>query len=94
MSINWKVRFKNPVFITQLGIAIFLPILAYFGLDGKDITSWKIFLNLLWQALGNPYMLLLIAGSVWNTLNDPTTHGIGDSLQVMGYTKPSKKGSK
>jgi len=90
MKINWKVRFKNPVFWTQIGIAVFLPILAYFGIDGKDVTSWKIFIDLLGNALSNPYLLLLIAGSVWNSLNDPTTHGVSDSAKVLTYTLPRK----
>jgi len=94
MKINWEVRLKNPVFWGQIAIAIIIPILGYFGLDGKDITSWKILFDLLGKTLSNPWMLFIIAGSVANTLNDPTTHGVSDSLQVMGYTKPSKKGSK
>ena len=37
--INWKVRFKNPVFIVQLILAILGPICAYGGLTLQDLTS-------------------------------------------------------
>ena len=40
MKINWKVRFKNPVFIGQLALAIFVPILAYMGITVEDLTTW------------------------------------------------------
>ena len=29
MKINWKVRFKNPVFIAQIILAILTPILTF-----------------------------------------------------------------
>ena len=41
MKINWKVRFKNPLFIAQLGMSILVPILAYAGLTVQDLTTWK-----------------------------------------------------
>lgn len=36
----------------------------------------------------NPYVLSLVAVSVWNTLNDPTTKGLGDSARAKSYTAP------
>ena len=38
---NLKVRFKNPVFIAQLILAILTPILAYAGLTMQDLTTWN-----------------------------------------------------
>ena len=37
---NFKVRFKNPIFIAQFILAILTPILAYAGLTLQDLTSW------------------------------------------------------
>ena len=34
---NLKVRFKNPVFIAQLILAILTPILAYAGLTVHEL---------------------------------------------------------
>ena len=82
---NFKVRFKNPIFIAQLILAILTPILAYAGLTVQDLTSWAKLGELLLNALSNPYVLGLIAVSVWNALNDPTTAGIKDSDQAMTY---------
>lgn len=38
---NIKVRFKNPIFIAQIVLAILTPILAYAGLTLQDLTSWQ-----------------------------------------------------
>ena len=88
---NLKVRFKNPVFIAQFILAILTPILAYAGLTVQDLTSWAKLGELLLNALSNPYVLGLIAVSIWNALNDPTTAGIRDSDQAMTYQKPKIK---
>ena len=87
---NLKVRFRNPVFIVQLILAILTPILAYAGLTLQDLTTWGALGNLLLGALSNPYVLGLIAVSVWNALNDPTTSGLTDSAQAMTYQTPKK----
>jgi phi LC3 family holin len=87
---NWKVRFKNPVFIAQLLLAIFTPILAYAGLTVQDLTTWQALLNVLLGAISNPYVLGLVAVSVWNACNDPTTAGVTDSEQALTYEEPKK----
>lgn len=89
-KINWKVRFKNPQFIAQLTISIFVPILGYAGLTAQDLTSWAILLQLIIDAVSNPYVLLIVIVSVYNAIQDPTTAGIGDSAQALTYTKPKE----
>ena len=88
---NLKVRFKNPVFIAQLILAILTPILAYAGLTMQDLTTWNTLGQLLLNALGNPYVLGLIIISIWNALNDPTTEGFLDSEQALKYDIPKPK---
>ena len=88
---NLKVRFKIPVFIAQLILAILTPILAYAGLTVQDLTSWQALGEILLGAIRNPYVLGLIVVSVWNALNDPTTAGITDSAQALTYDKPKAK---
>lgn len=88
--INWKVRFKNPVFIAQLVLSVLTPILSYMGIAFQDLTSWGVVLNALRCAVTNPYVLGLIVVSVWNALNDPTTHGLGDSTNALTYSNPKK----
>lgn len=87
--INWKIRFKNPVFIAQLVLSVLTPILTYMGLTVQDMTSWAVLGNTLLSAISNPYVLGLIIVSVWNALNDPTTTGISDSSKAMTYDSPN-----
>lgn len=89
--INWKIRFKNPVFYMQLILAVLTPVLAYMGLTVKDLTTWAAVGNVLLQAVSNPYVLALVLVSVWNAVNDPTTSGISDSTNALTYDKPNKE---
>lgn len=94
MNINWKVRVKNPSFWVSIALAILTPILAYKGLTAEDMTTWSALGNMLLSAISNPYILLTIAVSVYNTIIDPTSSGITDSSQALTYTEPnSEKGA-
>ncbi|WP_212745564.1 phage holin [Marinilactibacillus psychrotolerans] len=89
-KINWRVRLRNPQFIAQIAISIFVPILGYAGLTAQDLTSWAILLDLIIDAISNPYVLMIVAVSVYNAIQDPTTSGITDSMQALTYDKPRK----
>ena len=89
-KINWKIRFKNPVFIAQFILAILTPILAYAGLTTQDLTTWGKLGDLLVGAISNPYVLSLVAVSVWNCINDPTTEGLVDSQRALEYEELNK----
>lgn len=91
MKINWKVRFKNPVFYAQIILAIFTPILAYVGLTFADLTTWSSVFEMIESAYSNPYLLGLVIISVFNAVNDPNVSGIGDSKQALTYEKPKKE---
>ena len=58
------------------------------GLTAQDLTTWSKVGELIVGAVSNPYVLSLVAVSVWNTLNDPTTKGLGDSARAKSYTAP------
>ena len=88
---NWKVRFKNPLFIALMILAVLTPILAYAGLTVKDLTTWQALGDLLIGALSNPYVLGLVVVSVFNAVTDPTTSGVKDSEQALTYTKPKER---
>lgn len=87
--INWKVRMKNPVFWVQIIVAIVLPILAYLGLSWEDMTSWAALGGIFLEAVRNPVILVSVAVSVWNAINDPTTKGLNDSSRAMTYDVPN-----
>lgn len=90
MKINWKVRRENILFVAQIVISIFTPILAYFGMNLEDLTTWASIGELLWQAIQNPVVVLAVGVSVFNAITDPTTAGIGDSARALSYDKPAK----
>lgn len=87
---NLKVRFKNPVFIAQLVLAILAPIVAYFGITYADFSTWPMLGATLVKAVLNPYVVGAVIVSVWQTLNDPTTKGLKDSAQALTYTEPKQ----
>lgn len=89
-KINLKIRLKNPVFIAQIVLAVLTPILAYAGLTAQDLTTWGALGKLLLNTVSNPYVLSLVAVSVWNAINDPTTFGAADSERALNYTEPKK----
>ena len=89
--INIKVRFRNPVFIAQLILAVLTPILAYAGLTMQDLTTWKALGDLLLGAVKNPYVLSLVVVSVFNAITDPTTAGVKDSERALTYDFPHKE---
>ena len=91
LGINWKVRANNPQFWFQIFLAIAVPIGTYFGVTGKDITSWNVLFGLIGQAVSNPYVIAMVAVSVYNAVNDPSTKGIQDGENALEYVKPSQK---
>lgn len=88
MKINWKVRFANPEFWKQIVLAVFVPLLAYYGMMWEDMTTWAAIGALFVQAVQNPVVVLSVVVSVYNAVIDPTTKGIGDSAQALTYTEP------
>lgn len=93
-KINWDIRFSDPVFVGQVFLGILLPIAAYFGLTGQDLTTWNVVGGLLLDALKNPYVLFMCVVNVYNIVKDPTTPGFADSERALHYieqgTKPEK----
>lgn len=90
MKINWKVRFKNPVFIMNCIMAIFAPILTYLGVEWSQITTWESLFLIIKQGFLNPVIAVSVAVSLWNAINDPTTAGNSDSLRALTYINPVK----
>ncbi len=87
--INWKVRLKNPLWWTQIVLAIIMPILAYLGLSAEDLNTWSALGNVLLQAISSPYILAMVVVSVYNAITDPTTTGFADSKRALTYDKPN-----
>ena len=86
--INWKVRLKNPMFWVQIALSVITPILTYYGLTAQDLSTWSALGAVLFKAVSSPYILALVAVSVYNAITDPTTAGFSDSKQAMTYEEP------
>lgn len=85
--INWKVRIKNKNFWLSVIPAVLLLIqvvAAPFGYDwdfgvlGQQLTA----------IVNAAFAVMAILGVV----TDPTTAGISDSTQALGYSEPKKDG--
>ena len=81
MKINWKVRFKNKVWLGSffsLVVGFIYSLLALFDVF-PAVTQ-----NLVVQLLNQVLTFLGLIG----VIVDPTTAGIGDSERALGYEEP------
>ena len=81
MKINWKVRFKNKVWLGSffsLVVGFIYSLLALFDVF-PAVTQ-----NLVVQLLNQVLTFLGLIG----VIVDPTTAGLGDSDRAMGYEEP------
>ena len=83
IGINLDVRFQNPQYWFMLAIAIITPIVSYLGLNVSDITSWGVLMDMIGQAIANPYLLVLVIVNVYNATVDGTTRGFKDSKMML-----------
>ncbi len=85
MKINWKVRFKNRLFLTSffgLIVSFAYSMLALFEVFPAVTQS------ALMQIINNVLTFLGLVG----VLVDPTTAGLYDSDRAMTYQEPWKDG--
>lgn len=87
-NINWSVRVKNPVWWAEVIASIVIPLIVGIGMSWDDMTSWATLGQALVTAVGNPVVVVSMMVSLWNTITDPTTAGVGDSKTAMTYDKP------
>lgn len=85
MSINWKVRVRNKAFWVALIPALLLLVQQVCAVVGVKMDLGDLQAQLV-AIVGTVFTLLAILGIV----ADPTTAGVGDSEQAMGYTEPKE----
>ena len=88
MKINWKVRFKNPLFYAALILAIVAPIGVSFGVHLKDLTTWPMVWDIAKKAILTPHLVITVFIAVVAFFIDPTTYGLSDSDNALRYKKP------
>ncbi len=84
-NINWKVRIKNKAFWIAFIPAVLMLIQVVAAVFGIQIDLGDMG-NKLLNVVNAAFMLLAILGVV----TDPTTDGVTDSTQALGYTEPKK----
>lgn len=85
MSINWKVRVRNKAFWVALIPADLLLVQQVCAVFGVQLDFGELQAQLV-AIVGTVFAILAILGIV----ADPTTAGVGDSEQAMGYDEPKE----
>lgn len=71
-------RLKNIYFWISLFSTTILPIIAYSGLTGKEISTWETLFSIVFSGLKNPYIVgTIFVGNVAAWI-DPSTKGLID----------------
>lgn len=81
MKINWKVRFKNKVWLSM-----FLSLIV--GFVYNMLAAFDIFPVVTEPVINKIIGEVLTFLGLIGVLVDPTTHGIGDSDRAMQYDQP------
>ncbi len=81
MKINWKVRFRNRLWLWSFLSAVTAMLFGFLSLCGIILPlSQNTVLGILYQILS----ILSLLG----VLIDPTTQGLSDSNRAMSYKEP------
>ncbi len=81
MKINWKVRFKNKIW---LGSFLSLIVSFAYSMLGLFEVFPSVTRNSVLEIMNQILTFLGLIG----VLVDPTTAGLGDSERAMGYVEP------
>lgn len=81
MNINWKLRLKNKTTLVTLCVAVVTAVYCIFAALGVTPgIAQETVMNLVYAVIA----ILCSLGIVV----DPTTAGVGDSEQALGYDEP------
>lgn len=87
MKINWKLRLQNKMTLVAIVMAVIGLIYQVMGLVGIVPAISQ---DAVTQAAGTVINVLALMGII----TDPTTAGLSDSQQALGYSEPKKGGNK
>lgn len=81
MKVNWKVRFKNKVWLSSFICAVVAFVYNILGMfDIVPVVTQNTIIQIV-----NEFLLLL---SLIGVIIDPTTEGANDSIRAMNYEEP------
>ena len=77
MNINWKLRLQHKSFwVALIGLLV--------------ILSQQVGIKFLPDNIADITNTILAIGVLVGVITDPTTAGLGDSTQALGYDKPKE----
>lgn len=82
MKINWKVRFKQPVFVTTF---VTLVLTFIYNL----LSMFEVVPTITQDMAMSVVVAVVQVLTALGVLVDPTTKGVKDSDRAMGYTEPN-----
>ncbi len=82
MKINWKVRFKQPVFVTTF---VTLVLTFIYNL----LSMFEVVPTITQDMAMSVVVAVVQVLTALGVLVDPTTKGLKDSDRAMGYTEPN-----
>lgn len=80
--INWKVRFKNKVWLTAFLTFVVSTVYQF-------LAMFEIAPVLTQDAVMQAVAVILQLLSLLGVVVDPTTKGLGDSTRALGYEEPN-----
>lgn len=83
--INWNVRLRNKKFVLQLTASVILALQIICRMLGLSFDVSKLTADIM-DLTNVIFVILTLIGVV----NDPTTHGMGDSERALEYKVPKK----
>jgi phi LC3 family holin len=86
--INWKVRFKNRLWVVAFMSQLFiLAEVLLVGAHAAGITDFKLTEEIKGWVLAVINAVFAVLSTL-GIVQDPTTNGIEDSVQAKGYSEP------
>ncbi len=81
MKVNWKVRFKNKLWLSSFISAILVILYTFLDAIGvvPNMSETRLF-----RSIDAVLMILSLLG----VIIDPTTAGMNDSARAQGYAQP------
>ena len=93
MKVNWKVRFKNPLWVSAFVSQMFIVVqIILVGLNGIGVTDFQLSQEVEGWILTLVNALFVVLASL-GVVQDPTTQGAKDSRQAMRYDEPKNPDS-
>lgn len=93
MNVNWKVRFKNPVWVSAFISQVFIVVqIVLVGLNGIGVTDFQLTEEVEGWILTLVNAIFVVLASL-GLVQDPTVKGVGDSRQAMRYDEPKNTDS-